>query len=191
MTPHQQDLDQRIAAEGVILLENNGILPLSINTTLSFFGHSSVSNIGSRNLKGSFVAEGFGVNETLWNFYESGNGSSGYGLGVGSVEYGDDEDFSINEVPLSVMLAESGMEETFKGTVPVFVLGRVAGEGRDMPRSMYNHAESAEDKAKTYLEPDSTELEMAGTVPPSICTAVPSAAETMSITPRIPICPVS
>lgn len=160
LTPHQQDLDQRIAAEGVILLENNGILPLSTNTTLSFFGHSSVSNIGSRNLKGSFVAEGFGVNETLWNFYESGNGSSGYGLGVGSVEYGDDEDFSINEVPLSVMLAESGMEETFKGTVPVFVLGRVAGEGRDMPRSMYNHAESAEDKAKTYLEPDSTELEI-------------------------------
>ena len=29
-----------------------------------------------------------------------------------------------------------------------------------MPRSMYNHAESEEDKAKSYLEPDSTELEI-------------------------------
>ena len=44
--------------------------------------------------------------------------------------------------------------------MPVYFLKRVAGEGRDMPRSMYNHAESEEDKAKSYLEPDSTELEI-------------------------------
>ena len=47
-----------------------------------------------------------------------------------------------------------------EGTTPVYVLKRVAGEGRDMPRSMYNHASSAEDRAKSYLEPDSTELEI-------------------------------
>ena len=33
-------------------------------------------------------------------------------------------------------------------------------QGRDMPRSMYNHTDVEEDKTKTYLEPDSTELEI-------------------------------
>ena len=37
-----------------------------------------------------------------------------------------------------------------KNTVPVFVFSRVAGEGRDMPRSMYNHTDVEEDKTKTY-----------------------------------------
>ena len=160
LAEYQRQLDCQIAGEGVILLKNEGTMPFDTSTTFSFFGHSSVSNIGSGNLKGSFEAEGFGVNNALWDFYSTGKGSNGYGLGAGSVMYGDDEDFSINEVPLSLILGESGMEESFKNTVPVFVLSRVAGEGRDMPRSMYNHASNAEDKAKTYLEPDSTELEI-------------------------------
>ena len=160
LAEYQRQLDRQIAGEGVILLKNEGTMPFDTSTTFSFFGHSSVSNIGSGNLKGSFEAEGFGVNNALWDFYSTGKGSNGYGLGAGSVMYGDDEDFSINEVPLSLILGESGMEESFKNTVPVFVLSRVAGEGRDMPRSMYNHASNAEDKAKTYLEPDSTELEI-------------------------------
>lgn len=162
LAAYQKELDRQIAGEGVVLLKNEGLMPFDSSTTFSFFGHSSVSNIGSGNLKGSFEAEGFGVNEGLWNFYESGKGSEGYGLGVGSVMWGDDEDFSINEVPLSVVLGESGMEDSFRNTVPVFVLSRVAGEGRDMPRSMYNHAKNPEDQAKTYLEPDSTELEILG-----------------------------
>ena len=75
------------------------------------------------------------------------------------MSYGDDEDFSINECPLSVM-RDAGVLDSMENTTPVYVLKRVAGEGRDMPRSMYNHAVSAEDKAKSYLEPDSTELEI-------------------------------
>ena len=91
-------------------------------------------------LRIAFEDRGFGVNETLWNFYDSGNGSS-YGLGSGSVSFGDSEDFSINECPLSVMLSEAGLLDSAEGTVPVFVWGRKVGEGRDMPRSMYNHTD--------------------------------------------------
>ena len=80
-------------------------------------------------------------------------------LGAGSIGYGVGEDFSINECPLSVM-EDSGVLASAEGTTPVFVLRRVAGEGRDMPRSMYNHADNPEDQARTYLEPDSTELEI-------------------------------
>lgn len=158
---YQKELDRQIAGEGAVLLKNEGCMPLAEGTTFSFFGHSSVSNIGAGNLRGAFEAEGFGVNATLWDFYASGKGSGeGYGLGAGSIQWGDAEDFSINEVPLDVILSEEGMEASFAGTVPVFVLGRVAGEGRDMPRSMYNHTSREEDKAKTYLEPDSVELEI-------------------------------
>ena len=44
--------------------------------------------------------------------------------------------------------------------MPVFVWGRKVGEGRDMPRSMYNHTDIPEDQVKSYLEPDSVELEI-------------------------------
>ena len=155
-------LNKKIAAEGIVLLKNDaGKMPYSTDTTFSFVSHSAVSYIGGNkvDMKTAFEDAGFGVNEDLWKFYSEGNGKD-YGLGVGSVSYGDDEDFSINECPLSVMQAEPGLTDSMKDTVPVFVFSRVAGEGRDMPRSMYNHTDVEEDKTKTYLEPDSTELEI-------------------------------
>ena len=155
-------LNKQIAAEGIVLLKNDeGRMPYSTDTTFSFVSHSAVSYIGGNkvDMKTAFEDAGFGVNEALWKFYSEGNGKD-YGLGVGSVSYGDDEDFSINECPLSVMKAEPGLTDSMKNTVPVFVFSRVAGEGRDMPRSMYNHTDVEEDKTKTYLEPDSTELEI-------------------------------
>ena len=157
----EDDLANRIAAEGVVLLENReNTLPLSIGTTFSFVSVNAtkVSAEGS-DLKTLFQNAGFGVNEALWNFYTKGDGR-GYGLGTGSISYGAAEDFRINECPLSVMRSADGVLNSLNGTVPVYFLKRVAGEGRDMPRSMYNHADSAEDKARTYLEPDSTELEI-------------------------------
>ena len=155
-------LNKKIAAEGIVLLKNDaGKMPYSTDTTFSFVSHSAVSYIGGNkvDMKTAFEDAGFGVNEALWKFYSEGNGKD-YGLGAGSISYGDDEDFSINECPLSVMKAEPGLTDSMKNTVPVFVLSRVAGEGRDMPRSVYNHTDVEEDKTKTYLEPDSTELEI-------------------------------
>ncbi len=156
----EAQLNRDIAGEGIVLLENEtNSMPFSTDTTFSFVSHSSVDFNGDPDLKTAFEEAGFGVNETLWNFYNEGNGSE-YGLGVGSVNYGDDEDFSINECPLSVMEAEDGLLDSMTGTTPVFVLERVAGEGRDMPRSMYNHTDIAEDQTKSYIEPDSIELEI-------------------------------
>ena len=110
-------------------------------------------------LKSAFENAGFKVNDTLWNYYESGAGKD-YGLASGSVSYGDAEDFRINEAPLSALEKESGLLDSVKGTVPVYVLNRVVGEGRDMPRSMVNHADNQEDKEKSYIELDSTETEI-------------------------------
>jgi beta-glucosidase len=157
-------LHQQIADEGTVLLSNEGILPMAQDTEFSFFSVNSAtvsasdSMMGGRNLTQIFEDAGAKINTTLMDFYSE--QSKEYGLSSGSVSFGDAEDFAINEVPLSVLQENAEVMESVKNTVPVYFLKRVAGEGRDMPRSMYNHAESEEDKAKSYLEPDSTELEI-------------------------------
>ncbi|MDD3666769.1 MAG: glycoside hydrolase family 3 N-terminal domain-containing protein [Bacteroidales bacterium] len=163
----ESDLEARISEEGIVLLKNDdNMLPLTKDTTYSLIGANTAKlSIGGGlmgggvTLKEVFAADSLLVNETLWEFYEKGAGSE-FGLGTGSINYGDDEDFRINECPLSILQSEDSVIQSLEGTVPVYFLKRVAGEGRDMPRSMYRHADQAEDKQKSYLEPDSTELEI-------------------------------
>lgn len=164
----ENKLYDRITSEGTVLLKNDdNMLPMSKGTKFSLFSANSVSSAAGTStnlstvkpvtLNDAFSKAGFGVNQKLWDFYEKGAGKD-YGLAPGSVDYGSAENFRINEAPLSKLQQEPGLLDSTKGTVPVYVLSRVAGEGRDMPRSMYNHATSEEDKEKSYLEPDSTEL---------------------------------
>ncbi len=165
----QTEFAEEVASEGIVLLQNNdNALPVSSDTTFSIFsanapkltiGASIMDSMmgGGSSLKEVFEDAGVSVNETLWDFYAE--DASDYGLASGSVSYGDAEDFAINECPLSE-LESAGVLDSVEGTTPVYLLKRVAGEGRDMPRSMYNHADNEEDQAKTYLEPDSTELEI-------------------------------
>ena len=165
---YEENLVAEMAMEGATLLENNGILPLAKNTKLSLFSHSSVDLVsgGSGSGSGSFEltadlktgleAAGLRVNETLWNFYKSGNGS-GYKRGGGSINYGASLDWSINECPLSKITSEPGLEDTFNGTVAVFVLSRTGGEGADLARDMAAYGGEA---GQHYLEPDKIELEI-------------------------------
>ena len=161
----EEDLHQRIAEEGTVLLKNDGVLPMAADTTFSLFSVNTAKISVGGGLTGGgipfdqcFTNAGGKMNTTLFDFYKGLKGD--YGLASGSISYGDAEDFSINEVPLSMIQENAEVMDSLQGTVPVYVLKRVAGEGRDMPRSMYNHAESEEDKAKSYLEPDSAELEI-------------------------------
>ncbi len=167
-------LDYAIASEGFVLLKNDdATMPFEQGTTFSFFSEN-VKNLTATQsimtmftgasgdqdkLTASFEAKGLHVNPTLMEFYTKGAGSA-YTMGVGSINFGAAEDFHINECPLSELEAAEGVLDSAQDTVPVFVWRRVAGEGRDMPRSMYNHADNAEDKVKSYLEPDTTELEI-------------------------------
>ncbi len=162
----EEDLDKRISEEGLVLLKNeDNALPLKEKKTVSLFSANAAKlSIGGGLLGGGIPLKdalengGMKVNEKLWEFYSKGDGKE-YGLASGSVSFGDAEDFAINECPLSVM-EKDGVLASVEGTQPVYVLKRVAGEGRDMPRSMYNHADNEKDQAKSYLEPDTTELEI-------------------------------
>ena len=170
LTTAQEDMTNQIVEQGTVLLKNEDeLLPLKSGTKVSFFSRNAVPKdqggmamiMGppAPNLKDSFENVGFSVNESLWSFYDNGTGKD-CGLASGSIDFGDAEDFSINECSLDTILSAAGVEDSLKDTIPVYVFDRVAGEGRDMPRSMYNHADNEEDKAKSYLEPDSTELEI-------------------------------
>lgn len=166
LAQEERRFNEEVVSEGVVLLKNEGSLPYASGTKFSFFSAGSATVMGNGGydmakmfggdpdpgvtLKSAFEDRGFGVNETLWDFYWNGKGSE-YRLGAGSVSWGDSEDFSINECPLSVLQGESGLLDSAKDTVPVFVLARKVGEGRDMPRSMYNHADNPEDQARSYL----------------------------------------
>ena len=157
-----------IVQEGITLLENDGLLPLPQGTKLSVFSHSSVdlvsggsgSGSGSfeltKDLKSGLENAGLVVNESLWNFYKSGAGSS-YKRGIGVVNYGADLDWSINECPLDVITKDASLVNTFEGTVAMFVLSRTGGEGGDEARDMAAFGGVA---GQHYLEPDATELEI-------------------------------
>lgn len=157
-----------IVQEGIVLLENDGILPLDKGTTLSVFSHSSVdlvsggsgSGSGSfeltKNLREGLEGAGLKVNDSLWKFYSEGEGSS-YKRGTGVINYGADLDWSINECPLDVITKDDALVKTFDNTVAMFVLSRTGGEGGDEARDMTAFGGK---EGQHYLEPDETELEI-------------------------------
>ena len=170
---YEENKVAQIAQEGITLLENNGLLPLKRGTKLSLFSISSVdlvsggsgSGSGSfeltKDLKSGLENAGLEVNESLWNFYkgyfESHKNKSGHVRGEGVVNYGADLNWSINECPLSNITSNSGLVNSFDGTVAMFVLSRTGGEGGDEARDM---AAFGGEAGKHYLEPDKTELEI-------------------------------
>ena len=168
---HEEEVVAEMAMEGATLLKNNdGVLPLKEGTTLSLFSHSSVdivsggSGSGSGsfeltlNLKEGLERSGFKVNQKLWDFYSTGKGSGKeYTRGAGSINYGADLDWNINEVPLSVITSDSDLVKSFEGTTAMFVMSRTGGEGADLARDM---AAFGGESGQHYLEPDKTELEI-------------------------------
>lgn len=166
---YEENKVAEITQDGIVLLKNDdNLLPLDTNNTLSIFSVSSVNLVsgGSGSGSGSFEltadlkegleASGYKVNQKLWDFYKTGAGST-YGRGPGVINYGEDLDWSINECPLNVITADSSLVESFKGTKAVFVLSRTGGEGGDEARDMAAYGGKS---GEHYLEPNKEELEI-------------------------------
>ena len=144
---YEEELCTRTEAEGAVLMKNeNGSLPLSSGAKVSLFSHSSVEMIyggtGSGsvntatapNLRKGLESAGAEVNPTLWSFYNSGNGAS-YKRTIPHLSYcAAMGDYTINEVPWSVLESEAGLTDSFTqyGDAAIFVLARSGGEGLDL-----------------------------------------------------------
>ena len=160
----------QMAEEGVVLLKNDGLLPLGKGAAVSIFGTAgadlvcggSGSGAGTPELNTDFrtalEAASLTVNDELWQFYTKGPGSDEkYGIGEGSIMFGRDFDWSINEVPASLIASQSGLEKTFSGTTAIYVISRTGGEDGDLPRDMAAYGGKP---GQHYLEPDDTEREL-------------------------------
>ncbi|MCD8294536.1 MAG: glycoside hydrolase family 3 C-terminal domain-containing protein [Clostridia bacterium] len=166
----EQKYMREAAGEGFVLLKNDGGLPVQTSAEskakIAFFSQSSVDFViggtGSGTsssdvtLKQAFEDCNFDVNEDLWNYYSSS------GKSRGTVDIFGNSDWSINEVPWSTLQEKVN---NFSGilsnnTTAVFIMSRVGGESHDEARYMANYTDIEADKSKSYLEPDSVELDI-------------------------------
>ena len=136
----QRAFTERTTSESIVLLKNNGALPLSGSESISLFGLSSKglvtvgSGSGSSDLdenctwENSFKEAGFKVNETLLSFYRN----STHKHGSGSTT----RDWTIDEVPLAEYTAEVKASYSGYNDVAIMVVGRTGGENGDLARDM-------------------------------------------------------
>lgn len=140
---------QQITNEGSVLLWNeHNALPLDEGSSVSMFGNSSVNMVytgsgsgsisisNAVNMKSAMEQYDFDVNETLWDFYDTGAGSKKAGYGITQAGGGDMSGYVMNvkEVPVNVISANIGVVNSFAsyGDAAIFMLGRSGGEGKDI-----------------------------------------------------------
>ena len=144
-----QDVVERIGAEGSVLLMNeSSALPLAEGAKVTLLGKTSadlitggtgsgaVSVTGKNTVKSAMEQAGLEVNDTMWNFYTSGAGSTYVREdSEGSLNnvLPDFTTFKINEVPQSAYSATEWDSVKNYGDAAIIFLGRVCGEGFDMP----------------------------------------------------------
>ena len=163
------DLVKQVEGEGAALLKNNGALPLKKGANVSLFSTSSVNLVyggtGSANvdaskadtLKSAMEKAGFGVNEKLWDFYLTGEGSK-----YNRVSGGFTGSSQIGEAPWSVYTQDVLDSLSAYGDAAIVTLSRVGGEGADLDFVTTNYL--ALDKNEKDLLENLTKLKAAGTI---------------------------
>ena len=133
------DLVKQVEGEGAALLMNNGALPLKKGSSVSLFSTSSVNLVyggtGSANVdaskadtfKSAMEKVGFHVNEKLWDFYLTGEGSN-YSRVAGGFTGGS----AIGEAPWNVYTQDVLDSVSAYGDAAIVTLSRVGGEGADL-----------------------------------------------------------
>lgn len=163
MNEYGLKLCETVEAEGAVLLLNeNGALPLAEGASVSCFSNSSTNlvyggtgsgNIDAStadNLKTALEKSGFKVNETLWNFYAEGEGSAYARPKGGMVSLAS---ASVTEVPWNIYTDEVKDSVATYGDAAIAVISRVGGEGADLSYQGTN-----------YLALDENEKEMMSNV---------------------------
>ena len=175
-TARGAELVKQVEGEGAALLMNEDVtLPLANGAKVSLFSTSSVNIVyggtGSANvdtskcdnLKTALEKEGFAVNQTLWDFYETGDAAiytredagataqDAAGTDAETMAYGAAE---IVEAPWSVYTEDVLASVEEYGDAAIVVLSRIGGEGAD---SYFDHELG---DGKNYLALNDVEKEM-------------------------------
>ena len=131
------DTAARAVAEGIVMLKNDGALPLSKADTVSVFGRIQLHYYKSGTGSGGMVnvshvvsipeglrSAGISLNEELYSLYDEWDSSHpfNYGEGWGA------EPWCQEEMPLSDEIAAAAAE---KSSAAVVIIGRTAGEEMD------------------------------------------------------------
>ncbi len=149
-----KNIAEQVAAEGMVLLMNNGALPLASGAKVSTLSHSSVDVVtcgtGAADIdtseapswKQALEDVGFVVNDTLWNFYKGldeqkdENGKPIYARMPGKLANqtsgASRNSFHVNEVPVNVYTAEVKSSFAQYNDAAIVMISRVAGEGSDL-----------------------------------------------------------
>lgn len=162
MKVRAKELGKEIAAEGAVLLENNGTLPLTDAKKITVLGQDSVDPVyggaGAGSVDSTKAVDlytglqkaGFQTNDTVRRFYTEGAGST-YRKSV--PDAAGQGTFEVNEVPVSVYTEE--VLESFEAynDAAVVVIGRSGGESSDI-------VTTAMDNGYYYLELDENEKDL-------------------------------
>lgn len=173
-TEEAKEVATQIAEEGIVLLENDGILPIDNPSNINLFGWSSVNpaygGTGSGGLNDlyekvslidSFTDAGFQVNQELVDFYNNfSNERAEMSLSK--------QNWTLTEAPASAYSNQLIEQAKEFSDIAVIVLSRVAGEGHnDMPKNVVeasydNTANGYEDftEEEHYLELSKTEEDL-------------------------------
>lgn len=162
MKAHLQEIGRQIEAEGAVLLENNGMLPLSDAAKITILGQDSVDPVygggGAGSVDTSTAIDlytgireaGYQTNDVVYDFYTEGAGSTyrktvpdAYGEGV----------FGVNEVPVSEYTDDVIASFADYNDAAIIVLGRSGGESSDLQSTPL-------DNGYYYLELDENEKEL-------------------------------
>ena len=158
----EEELGQKVAAEGAVLLKNeDNTLPLKGTENIAFLGQNcvdfmyggagsgSASTVGLPTLKDSLEKAGFTINTEALSFYTEGPGKN-YRKTYPDISGAGE--FNVNEVPASEY-TEEFKNSLKKSDVAVVSLGRGGGESSDLPTGLM-------DTGYKYLEADKDELDM-------------------------------
>ena len=136
---------EKVGDEGIVLAENNGVLPLSDTTKLNVFGWAatnpiyggtgsgSSSNEGNVDILTSLQNAGFEVNKELIDMYTAYSPTRDLGGNVVSVNF---TNWSLPEPPVDHYTDAMMQNAKNFSDVALIVLARSGGEGQDLPGDM-------------------------------------------------------
>ena len=136
---------EQVGDEGIVLAQNDGLLPLTGTTKINVFGWAatnpiyggtgsgSSSNEGNIDILTSLKNAGFEVNQELIDMYIEYSPTRNLGGNVVSVTY---TDWSLPEPPVDYYTTELMDNAKAFSDTAVIVLARSGGEGQDLPADM-------------------------------------------------------